>query len=69
MDDEELFIRAMPPPEAMRRYMGKWIGIDDAGEIRFFGTTAGDVLKAVQSEGLPFDAVSLLFVPKHSFVG
>jgi hypothetical protein len=54
-------------PEALRPYLGKWIAVDEDGEIRASGTTFDEVASAAKVAKLR--EPEFVYLPAGSFVG
>ena len=57
----------IPQAEELRRYIGKWVALDDAAKVRASGLTYEETFVAGQRAGLP--EPDLLFVPAAAFIG
>lgn len=66
-DDEDVYVRPMPDPEALRPYIGRIVAIDEDGAVRLAAASWDEILRAIPTEKR--GEWSLLFVPGFSVVG
>jgi hypothetical protein len=67
--EEEIFRQLEPRggPEALRPFMGKWVGMDDSGQALVAGDTARAAGEEARLAG-PFE-LTLFWVPNAAVIG
>jgi hypothetical protein len=66
-EDDELCAPPFPSAESLRKYIGKWVGCDDDGNVRVSGETARDAGEKARAQGLV--DLAFFWVPNAAVIG
>ncbi|MGC4113460.1 MAG: hypothetical protein QM765_02070 [Myxococcales bacterium] len=66
-DEDAVFETPFPKADELRKYLGKWIGFDEAGAVRVFGDSVREADERARSAGLP--ELTFFRVPDGALVG
>ncbi|MBI5542690.1 MAG: hypothetical protein HY901_02300 [Deltaproteobacteria bacterium] len=67
-EEEETFTPPFPSVEALRPFIGKWVGYDDVGEIRVSGKSMSEAGENARATGL-FERLCFFWVPDAAVIG
>jgi hypothetical protein len=65
--DEAVCSDAFPEAEVLRAYLGKWVALDDRGEVSASGESFDHAYRQALSRGIA--EPEIMYVPEHALAG